>query len=639
MSKIIIKRLRLFFAFTILIMVVLGFRLAHLQIVMGEEYQKRSEENMLRVLPVTAPRGEMYDSEGIRMVSNRTGFTVSLGEIPSSERERVISYLGEILEMDVEDIQEEIDKQRFKRYQPIKLKTDVAMETIALIEERRFELPGVMIELEPIRSYMDGWLAPHLFGVTSTTPPEESVIERWSSQGYEYRYGDNIGVFGIERAWEPYLRGQAGEILVEVNSVGRLIRVREKRDPVPGNSLYLTLDSKLQADTQRFLEEGLQRREEQGYKYLRGAAAVVLDPNSGKVLAMASYPGYDLSQYRQNITELSADHTYKPLLNRAVNEFYPGGSTFKPVTATAALEEGKVTPGEIVNCSGRITRHNVTKSCYLGTVHGPISLYRALVRSCNVYFYEMGLRVGIDKLAYYAGEYGFGRPTGLTDILPGESSGTVASREVKQDLFDRGRIEWGTWVPGETMDASIGQGFHQFTPLQLANYAAIIANGGRNYRPYLVEKAESLEGEVVWQADPKFQRIDVSDRTIQLLQNAMEGVCQPGGTAGFLGRLPIPVAGKTGSAEHGIRDRETHGLFVGYAPANNPEIAFAVVVEYGGTGGGAAAPIAENIIKSYFDLFEEEELEEEETGEPEGQEEIEEQQEEANGESLLDNQQ
>ena len=562
---------------------------------------------MLRVLPITAPRGDIYDAGGVTLVSNRTGFTVSLGEIPSSERERVIQYLSEILELDVEEIQREIDKQRFRRYQPVKLKTDVDMETIARIEERRLELPGVIIEVEPIRSYMDGWFAPHILGHISRQKATESDIERWASKGYEYKTGDVIGRSGIERVWEPYLRGQPGEVLVEVNAWGRLVGVRGRRDPVPGDDLHLTLDSKLQMDTQRFLKEGLEFLQENlGYKYAQRASAVVVDPNTGGILAMASYPDYDLITFRDNYNEISSD-PLKPEINRAIQGVYAGGSSFKMVTATAALEEGRVTPGETFRCTGSLYRYGISKRC-LG-VHGPTNLYRALVRSCNVYFYEMGLRVGIDNLAYYAKEYGFGARTGLTDIL-GESSGTVASREAKQSLYERGRIRDSIWFPVETMDAAIGQGFHQFTPLQLANYSAIIANGGYRYRPYLVDKAVSYEGEVVWQTKPEYEEVNISDRTFQLLQSAMEGVCQPGGTAGFMGRLPVKVAGKTGSVEHGIRGREPHGVFVGYAPAENPEIAFAVVIEFGGSAFRSAAPLAQKIVESYFGLLEEEEPEE-----------------------------
>jgi len=608
MSKTIIKRLRLFLAFTVLIMVVLGFRLAQLQIIHGHEYQKRSEENMLRVLPITAPRGDIYDAGGVTLVSNRTGFTVSLGEIPSSERERVIQYLSEILELDVEEIQREIDKQRFRRYQPVKLKTDVDMVTIARIEERRLELPGVIIEVEPIRSYMDGRLAPHIIGnmFMGSDLPHESEIERWASQGYVYRLGDDIGRFGIERGWEPYLRGERGELLVEVNAWGRLVGVRGRKDPVPGNDLHLTLDAKLQMDTQRLIEESLESlRENFGYNP-RGASVVVLDPNTGGILAMASYPDFDLITYtnREYYNEIITD-PLKPITNRAISGYYAGGSTFKMVTATAALEEGRVTPGETFRCTGSLTRYGNTRRC-LG-VHGPTNLYRAIVRSCNVYFYEMGLRAGIDKLAYYSEEYGFGQRTGLTDVS-GEKSGTVASRDAKL----ASSLEFKTWVPGDTMSAAIGQGFHEFTPLQLANYSAIIANGGYRYRPYLVDKAVSYEGEVVWQTKPEYEEVNISDRTFQLLQSAMEGVCQPGGTAGFMGRLPVKVAGKTGSVEHGIRGREPHGAFVGYAPAENPEIAFAVVIEFGGSAFRSAAPLAQKIVESYFGLLEEEEPEESE---------------------------
>lgn len=609
MSKSILRRLRIFLLTTIIIIGVLTARLAQLQIIDGDYYKYRSEENKLRVLSVMAPRGEIFDRNGLKLVSNRTGFTVSLGDVPSSYEEQVVVFLSELLEIDVAVIKEKIKEQRYRRYQPIRLKTDVDLETIARIEERRMELPGVMIEVEPIRNNVYDSTASHILGYTGEGKISQTYLDKWKEEGYEYKIGDVTGQDGIELVWESFLRGQDGGILVEVNSTGRPIRVQERIEPVPGNNLFLTLDYQLQKETERFLWEQLSNLQENGYSRARIASAVVLDPNTGRILAMASHPDYNPNTVRQDYSNLIND-SLKPLFNRAIRGTYPGGSTFKLVTTTAALEEGKVRIGEYIRCYGSLTRYGAKKRCYHGTVHGTIDLYNALVRSCNVYFYELGLRVGIDNLSYYAGEYGFGRHTGLTDI-PGELPGSVASRETKYN-----KLGIKTWYPSETMDASIGQGLHDFTPLQLANYAATIANGGFHYKPYLVDKVVSHEGEVVFEAVPRSNRINVSDSTISFLQRAMQGVAQPGGTAGFMARLPIKTAGKTGSAEVG-RSTATHGVYIGYAPAENPEIAYAVLVEYGGTGSRAAGPIAENIVKSYFGLFEEPEEEEEKSLEEE----------------------
>lgn len=594
MSKHILNRLRFFFFLIIIIMGVLVSRLAYLQVVQGEVYRYRSEENMLRVLSITAPRGEIFDREGVKLVSNREGFTVSVGEIPEEDKERVISFLSEELDKEVEEIEKVIREQRYRRYEPVRLKTDVDIETVARIEERKMDLPGVIIEVQPIRTYVYDSLAAHILGYLGDSPVSSSYVEQWKNQGYEYKYGDITGQEGIEKVWEPHLRGQDGGILVEVNSAGRLIRTRDKNDPVPGNDLYLTLDYELQRDTERILKEQLTHlQEKEGYSGAQIASAVVMDPNSGRILAMVSHPGFNLNTFNDDYKNLATD-PLQPLFNRTIKGGYPGGSTFKMVTGAAALEEGQVRPTETLRCQGSLSRYNVTKSCFRGTVHGPVNMYQAITRSCNVYFYEMGLRVGINNLAYYAGEFGFGRPTGLRDI-PGERPGAVASRERKLQLYGQG------WVPGETMDAAIGQGFHEFTPLQMANYVSLIANGGRFYRPYLVEKVVSLEEDIIWQAEPEFHRIDISDETINVLRRGMEGVTQPGGTASFMANLPLKVAGKTGSAEI-ARGQPTHALFVGYAPADNPEIAFAVVVERSGTGGSSAAPVAERIIRSYFSL-------------------------------------
>lgn len=600
MDKKMLKRTRIFISMVVFIFIVLSARLAYLQIFQHEQYWGRAEKNRLRILPITAPRGEIFDRYGRQLVSNRPGFTVSLVDLGQGYDDDTISYLSRLLEMEEEEINEKIRSQYYRRYLPIRLKTDVSMEIVSRIAERRMELPGVLIEVQPIRHFVYGNFASHILGYMGEGTVPDWVMERWEEEGYQYQVGDLVGQAGIEMAWEPLLRGADGGIQVEVNSTGQAIREFERVEPKPGDALYLTIDTRLQQVTEQALCEVVQGLLDENNYYAGEAAAVVLDPRSGAILAMASIPSYDPNTLRLDFPDLVKDPR-RPLVNKAIEEHYPVGSTFKMVTALAALQEGLITTGERVYCGGTVTRYGATKSCYRRTAHGSLNIFQALQKSCNIFFYEMGLRVGIDTLAHYSRELGFGNPVGLTDIF-GEKKGIVASREYKSSLYT------DPWYPAETMDAAIGQSFHSITPLQLANYVAIIAGRGTHYRPYLVQKVVDSEGSIKMIAEPELLHfVELDDANWEIIRQAMSLVTLPGGTGARLADFPIRVAGKTGTAQVVGKDGSipSHSLFVAFAPLEDPEIALSVFVKHGESGGSTSIPVARRILEAYFHITEE----------------------------------
>lgn len=596
MNKTMLNRVRLIFVIVIGIFILLSARLAYLQIVQHDYYLYRSENNRFTTIDLVAPRGEIYDRDGEILVTNRPGYVVSLMDLGDGYDADTIAFLSEVLEIEEEEIRSAIDGQLYMRYLPLRLKSDITPEVIARIAENRWKLKGVNLEVHPIRDYRVGSTAAHILGYMSQgTIGDQDTLERWAEAGYEYEPGALVGQTGIERSWQPWLCGRDGEQRIEINNLGQLVNYYERKDPVPGHNLYLTLDLELQRIVEDIIARHLEAIRAKGKNPdARRAAAVVMDPHSGAILAMVSYPSFDLNRITQDYAELVAMNP-SPLPNLALQGTFPIGSTFKMVTATAALEEGKLGAYDISYCPGTITLANDTKSCFNKRAHGALNFYSALAVSCNIYFYRAGLAAGIDALSHYAREYGFGSPTGLTDV-PGEVAGVVASREYKAAVTGGEQ-----WYPAETMSAAIGQSYNSFTPLQLANYAAIIANGGTHYRPYLVQKVVNSEGNVVQDRAPEaLRRAEIGEKTLSIVREGMRRVTQPGGTGYYrFSHLPVTVAGKTGSAETGD-NREPHSLFTGYAPYEDPEIVVAVVVECGGLGEEAAVPIAAEIMEYYF---------------------------------------
>lgn len=591
MNKVMFLRLRGLLVIIICIFVAMAARLAYLQVYQHDYYMFRAEKNRYTKLPVPAPRGKIYDRNENMLVSNRPGYGVYLVDLEKGYDDETIDYLSEVLEMEEEEIRNEIFKNRYTRYLPIHLKSDISFETMAMLAERRWKLQGVNIEVQPVRHYRHDETGAHILGYLSRASARENLAERWREEGYMYREGDLVGQEGLELAWETYLRGQDGEQLVETNSLGQAINFLGRHEPVAGNDLHLTLDIGLQQAAMDALERRITELREEGNRHADKGAAVAIDPRTGAILALASYPSYNSNTIREDYTRLSQD-SRRPLINYAIKGTYPIGSAYKMVTGAAALETGRITDRTIYHCGGRFTAVGDTKSC-LG-VHGNLNIYRALAVSCNIYFYRAGLAAGIDSMAYYTRELGLGKRSGLTDIY-GESRGVVASREYKMDVFGE------RWYEAETMSAAIGQTYHSFTPLQLAIYSSLIANGGNHYRPYLVDKIVDHDGEVIMEAEPEIiHKADISARTIDILRQGMLQASRPGGTGWFqMSGIPVEVASKTGSAQvaPGI---PSHSIFICYAPFDKPEVAIGVLVEHGTSGSVSAAPVAREMLEYIF---------------------------------------
>ncbi|MGI6092716.1 MAG: penicillin-binding protein 2 [Veillonellaceae bacterium] len=576
----------------ILVIFLLIVRLGYLQIYQGEEYYQKAENNRIRLMPVMAPRGSFYDRNGELLVSNRPGFSVSLVPIKGPIPDDVLDKLANILGMNVADIKMKI-KQQSSPLAPVRIKSDVGQEIITKIEERRGELPGVVIEVEPIRNYINNELGAHMFGYVGEI--SEAELEKKKADGY--RSGDILGKFGLERVYDKELRGTDGGAQIEVNVAGRPVRMLGKKEPLLGNSLVLTIDAKLQKVAEKAVDDRLNYLQKRmGNPGAKAAAVVVMNPNTGEILAMVSRPAFNPNLFNGGISfkdwrEIN-ENPYNPMQNRAIGAEYPPGSVFKIVTGLAALESGKVTLEEKIFDTGR--HWLVPKGNSHGVAAGWISFHEAMVKSNNVYFYEMGNRLGIDLLEQWTRRFGLGSLTGIK--LTGEADGLVANRKYKEKVYEE------EWYLSETFDAAIGQGFQLTTPLQMASVISQIANGGHRYRPYLVSKIVSPNGDTITTFEPEeVGSLNVSERTLTAIRNALREVTVPGGTAGYVFTgFPVPIAGKTSTAENPHGD--DHGWFVAYGPFDNPTIAVAVIVEQGGYGSDAAAPIVRKIMEAAFNL-------------------------------------
>lgn len=491
----------------------------------------------------------------------------------------------------------------------VQLARDVSTETVAEIEERNHEFPGIITMIEPVREYIDAYNVAHVLGYIRSINSKQ--YDELKDEGYDNN--DLIGQTGVEKSAERYLRGKNGKISIELDGDGRLTRKVVTAEAVPGSDVVLTIDTELQKVAMESLARNIEkiRNDKQGPNYgdAYSGSAVVLDVNSGDVLAMVSYPSYDPSIYlagsddveaQKTIIELTKDeYKQKALLNRTIQEIYAPGSTFKPITAIAGLEKGVITPqsNNIVDKG-----HTYIGGRYLYCLekpdygHGVLSLKRALETSCNMYFYELGTRTGIEELTKWANYFGLGKKTGID--LPNEVSGMMSSIELKKQLRN------DVWRPADTAQVSIGQYDNAFTPLQLANYIAALANGGKLYTPHVIKEVIKYDGSVVNKAEPEYTQIPVKESTIAAVKEGMVAVTTSiDGTAqkAFIG-LPFEVAGKTGSAQtKSGGGRSPNGLFVCYAPADDPQIAIAVVIERG-VWGSNAAPVARDIIDEYFGL-------------------------------------
>lgn len=586
------QRLDVLAVIVLLVFLALVSRLGYLQVVQGKNYERLADGNRIKLIPIMAPRGMVYDRNGVSLVSNRPGFTVSIVPISGPVADHVIAKLATILGMSPNEITDKLEQKK-GAFEPIRIKADLGPDVVTKIEERRSELPGVVIEIQPIRNYPNNELAAHVLGYVSEI--NDTELERLKAKGY--KAGNIVGKFGLEKLYDAQLRGSDGGDQVEVDVAGKPIQVLGKKEPIPGHNLVLTIDQRIQKATEEAIDEQLYYLQTKTqWKNAKAATVIVMNPKTGEILAMASRPTFNPNFFAVGIStnewKKYNENPFNPMDNKAISGEYPPGSTFKIVTGAAALELGKVTPEEKILDTGK--HWLIPKGNAEGEALGWINFKEALVKSDNVYFYEMGNRLGIDNLETYARMFGLGDFTGID--LPGESDGLVANQRYKQKVFKE------DWYLAETFDAAIGQGFQLVTPLQMAMLISEVANGGHRYKPYLVSKITDNSGASIQTFLPQETgTLKITPGNLALIQEALRDVAREGGTAGeAFGNFPIPIAGKTGTAEnpHGA----DHGWFVGYAPFDDPRVAVIVLFEQGGFGAVSAVPVAKKVFEAAFNL-------------------------------------
>jgi penicillin-binding protein 2 len=571
-------------------------RLWSLHVIQGSELRHLSENNRIRLLENPADRGMLLDRKGRILAHNRPSFEVYLVPEDVQANPEVLVKIAGMLNMTQDEIEEKIRAQKRRApFRPVKIKSDIDWNELAVLETNRVHLPGLLVDVRPRRAYDYGDLASHLIGYLG----EVDENELRESKESPYRMGALIGKYGVEYSWENDLRGVDGGQQIEVDALGREVRPLGVVEPFPGNNLSLTIDL------------DLQKTAEEAYKDKNGAL-IAMDPKTGHILAMVSKPSFE--PFARNVSpeewKTLVENPYHPLTNRGIQGQYPAGSIFKIVTAIAGLESGMITPNTQFHCTGAFSYGNRDFRCWKEGGHGTLSLHRAIVESCDIYFYQVGLKVGVDLIAHYANEFGLGKLTGIS--LPHEKSGTVPSSSWKKKRFG------APWYSGETLSFSVGQGYLLTTPLQLLMLISGVANGGKLSLPQVVEKVEDVYGNTLKEYPPvELGRADVSQKTLQIIQDALRGaVNEPHGTGSACLLKDVKVAGKTGTAQvvampedfkRGEMNRiplkfRDHAWFVAYAPFEDPKISVVVLVEHGGFGASAAAPIAKKVIEQYLNL-------------------------------------
>ncbi len=575
--------------------VILFVRLIYLQVIMGEELRRLSLNNSIRLQSIEPPRGVVYDRNGKVLVDNRPSFDVSIILKDAEPLEQTLEKLSSYIQIPAADLISTITRTKGRSsYKPIVLKQDIGRNALAALEVHKYDLPGVAVKVNLRRNYINKQYGAHLIGYLSEINQEE--LKSGSYPGC--RSGDLIGKFGAEKTYENYLRGQRGGRQVEVNVNGQVVRVLQTVSATPGNSVYITIDQ----DTQRKAEELLEG--------VTGAV-VAMEVNSGDILALASSPSFDQNAFvggisRENWASLISN-PFRPMSNRAIQGEYPPGSTYKIITALAGLQEGVIDTETIFHCPGFYKFGNRVYRCWKKGGHGRVDIFKAVAESCDVFFYQVGQHLGVDRLAWYAKACGLGSPTGIQ--LDHEASGLIPTAAWKQQ---RTGIPW---QEGETLSVAIGQGFNLATPLQMASLIAAVANGGKRYKPIILDGIKSIDGSIVYRQTPQLiGKLPISEATLNIVKEGLwQAVNGEKGTARRVRMSHIQISGKTGTSQVVSRKEDeqdseedtaahlkAHAWFVAYAPSDAPRIAVSVVVEHGEHGSGAAAPIAKEIIKTYL---------------------------------------
>jgi penicillin-binding protein 2 len=584
------RRLALLKIGLILLIILLGLRLWQLQISEGPYYRDLSENNRTRAVVVEPARGLIYDRHGVLLANNVPSFNLYVTLEDLTDREVFIRQLVELIGLDDALLRRKL-AERGARLVPRKIKDGLTLREAAIIESHRLDLPGVMIQAESQRNYPEGLTAAHLLGYVG----EISADQLEKADSTELHLGSIVGQYGVEKIYDAALRGRPGERLTEVDALGHEKRTLVVERPQAGDDLYLTIDIRLQKLAEDLLAE-------------EAGAIVALDPTSGEVLALASRPTFDPNVLSRELTskrwdEIVSDEGH-PLTNRATQGQYPPGSTFKIVMAAAALETNTVQPDTHIACAGSYQFGRRQYRDWKRGGHGLVNLRQALVDSCDVYFYTVGQRMGIDTIAEYAAQFGLGQDTGIE--LPSERVGIVPSTMWKA------KVRGEPWLPGETISASIGQGYVTVTPVQMASLIGTVGNEGVLYQPRLVKAVlERASGRLRDVVPTSRGQVKLRRPTLRLIRDALAGVVTEGTAKRALSTL-VSIAGKTGTAQTaalrtGPEDQipkkfRDHAWFVSYAPVEAPRIAVTVLVEHMGHGGAAAAPLAKQMIEAYVTL-------------------------------------
>jgi penicillin-binding protein 2 len=609
-------RLGLLAAVVIILFSVLGFRLWFLQVLTGDSYIQLADNNRLRMVTIEAPRGVIYDRNGVPLVENRAGLSVGILPMDLRNEDVVLPRLAVLLEMSEAEVRAKVEAGRKNPYIVTVLKEDVGESPVVdHLLERRLEFPGVKVEKRYVREYPHAAWATHLLGHVGEISSEELELETFRT----LRPGARVGKDGVESVYDNFLRGVDGERTVEVDAHGRPKRELQVKQPLPGKNLVLTIDHVIQEAAERAIEAGIERAHANEFVDAAAGAVVALNPRNGEVLAMTSYPDYDPSLWvggmkQDDWDRLNAEEAHQPIWNRATKGRYPAASTFKPFVALAALKTGLVPPDFTIFDPGRFKIGQQTWKCWDDDGHGQVNLVESLMVSCDTYFYTLG-----EKFYYQPApvlqdgvrEFGFGRVTGID--LPDEKAGRVPDKDWKKEAgkTDEDKL----WKPGDDVNLSIGQGDLLVTPLQLAVAFAAIANSredestGQTMLELVVPRLGLQITDTVGNAEKQFEterrgqlavdpyHLDLVRKGLRYVTSEREGTAY-GAFKGF--PESIPVVGKTGTAEKAPDD--DYAWFMAYAPAEDPEILVVALIEQGGHGSAVAAPVVRQVLEAYFDL-------------------------------------
>ena len=579
--------------------VVLICRLFYLQVIEGEEFRRLSENNCIRLQSIDPQRGLIYDRNRVLLVDNRPSFDLSIILKDAKPINDTIEKLSEYINVPADDLMSKIKKCKgISIYKPFLLKRDIGRDALAVIEARKYDLPGIEVNVTPRRNYINRQTAAHLIGYVSKINPDELKSAKYSGCGG----GDFIGKFGVEKAYGSYLRGKRGGRQVEVNATGQVVRILQTVDALPGHNVYLTIDLKLQQKAEELLEG------------VAGAVAA-MDPATGEILALASSPCFDQNSFVSGMSHEQwhalVSNRFRPMENKVVQGGYPPASTYKIVTAIAGLEEGIITKDTRFYCPGHYKCGDRDFRCWKKVGHGNIDVITALAESCDVFFYQVGQKLGIDRLAWYAKACGLGASAGIK--LDNEVSGLIPTAAWKK------RRTGIAWQRGETLSVAIGQGYNLVSPLQMLLLTSAVANNGIRYKPLILKTIETAEGKIISDDSLHTKRaiagkLPTSRQTLEIVKKGLwEVVNGRKGTARIARIDGIDISGKTGTAQVVSRKKndtsdkqavaphlQPHAWFVAFAPSDEPEIAVVVMVEHGGHGSSTAAPIARELIKTYL---------------------------------------